>query len=122
MCCCVLAAGWKSGSVGFHADDGKLYAASGSGTALTGHALKVGDTMGCGVVFSSTGTPEQVFFALNGNVVGRTPAPGDTAVLHPHIGFHSVGEKVTFNFKARSPLSASGAGAFRAGCTSRGTE
>jgi len=105
--------GWKNESVGFHADDGKVFTGSGSGSQELSPPLKVGDVMGCGVVFSDSGTPSQVFFAVNGNVVGRIEAPTVPAgkSLHPHIGFHSTGEKVTFNLKARSPLLATGAAA-----------
>lgn len=103
--------GWKSGSVGLHADDGNLFDGKGHSAHNLCPALKSGDVLGCGVVFSSAGAPEQVFFAVNNDVVGRVAAPGGGELLYPHIGFHSVGERVKFNFKARSPLSASGASA-----------
>ena len=42
--------GWNTRSVGYHADDGKLFHQNGSGEAF-GDTCGVGDRMGCGVEF-----------------------------------------------------------------------
>lgn len=45
--------GWNNGSIGFHADNGHIYKERGHGEPF-GSACTDGDTMGCGVIFSST--------------------------------------------------------------------
>jgi len=42
--------GWQRGSIGYHADDGKVFAGSGAGAPF-GPRCHKGDIMGCGVIF-----------------------------------------------------------------------
>ncbi len=90
--------GWNRNSIGYHADDGKLYHEAGFGAAF-GPSCTAGDRMGCGVVFDSEygGRYVHVFFTKNscqlGNLVKmRQPAGG----LYPLVGMHSRGEKVRY--------------------------
>lgn len=45
--------GWRAGSIGFHCDDGKVFAASGSGVR-GGPTSGRGDVVGCGAEFAGT--------------------------------------------------------------------
>lgn len=90
--------GWNRNSVGYHADDGKLYHENGMGIAF-GPTCTKGDRMGCGIDFNSEDASGyfNVFFTKNDQHVGhlvrmRRPAYG----LYPLIGFHSRGEKVRY--------------------------
>ena len=62
--------GWYPKSIGYHADDGKLYHSSGNGLEF-GPMCRHGDTMGCGVDF---GGEKQgyvtVWFTKNGDLAG----------------------------------------------------
>lgn len=90
--------GWNRNSVGYHADDGKLYHENGLGVAF-GPTCTTGDRMGCGVDFSSDDSSGylNVFFTKNDQHIGhlvrmRRPPYG----LYPLIGLHSRGEKVRY--------------------------
>ena len=48
-------AGWRRGSVGFHCDDGKVFAAG--ATRATGPTSGRGDVIGCGAEFAGTLVP-----------------------------------------------------------------
>ena len=45
--------GWNKGSIGYHADNGHIYKEKGHGEPF-GSSCTDGDTMGCGVIFSSS--------------------------------------------------------------------
>ena len=90
--------GWNRNSIGYHADDGKLYHENGSGIHF-GPTCTEGDRMGCGVNFESDAGYGycEVFFTKNGQLVGepvrmKRPVYG----LYPIIGLHSRGEKVRY--------------------------
>lgn len=90
--------GWNRNSVGYHADDGKLYHENGMGVAF-GPTCTKGDRMGCGVDFNSDDGSGHlnVFFTKNNEHIGhlvrmRRPPYG----LYPLIGLHSRGEKVRY--------------------------
>ena len=90
--------GWNRNSVGYHADDGKLYHENGSGVDF-GPTCTKGDIMGCGVDFSSDDGSGYltVFFTKNDRHVGdhvrmRRPPYG----LYPLIGLNSKGERVKY--------------------------
>lgn len=68
--------GWKPKSVGFHADDGKLYTGTGSGR-VAGSVSTTGDIMGCGIDFKSN----RVYFTRNGAVVETVPMPDGATTL-----------------------------------------
>lgn len=42
--------GWNKGSIGYHADDGKIFTGSGKGDPF-GPRCHKGDRMGCGIYF-----------------------------------------------------------------------
>jgi hypothetical protein len=74
-------------SIGFHSDDGNLFTQSGRGQEF-GQPSSTGDTLGCGILFSSHGAAETVFFTRNGVLVGWVPL-ADGKMLYPIVG--SVG-------------------------------
>ena len=91
--------GWLYNSIGYHADDGKLFCENGGGTEF-GPTCTDGDQMGCGVDFrdeDDSSDQVKVFFTKNGQLIGgairiKIPAGG----LYPLIGMCSEGEKVQY--------------------------
>ena len=55
--------GWKSGSYGYHGDEGKLFVSSGFGVPYGPKFFK-GDVVGCGVEYGS------LYFTKNGKHLG----------------------------------------------------
>lgn len=96
--------GWRSMSVGFHADDGKLFKSEGFGKPF-GPVSQVGDKLGCGIKFSMDDdgeSPQQVkvFFTHNRKEVGIVMIQYPPGGLFPAVGMHSEGEEVKFNLDA----------------------
>lgn len=56
--------GWKSGSYGYHADDGFVYCESGEGKAY-GPTYTTGDVVGCGITINN-----ELYFTKNGKSLG----------------------------------------------------
>ena len=91
--------GWLYNSIGYHADDGRLFCENGGGTEF-GPTCTDGDQMGCGVDFrdeDDSSDQVKVFFTKNGQLIGdairiKIPAGG----LYPLIGMCSEGEKVLY--------------------------
>ena len=63
--------GWNNGSVGYHADNGHLYKERGHGDPF-GPTCTAGDTMGCGVRFTTESNSHS-----SSNAVGATALPSD---------------------------------------------
>ena len=91
--------GWRRHSIGYHADDGRLYHEKGHGRQF-GPKCTTGDVMGCGIDFDSDEVDTRfvrVFFTKNGRQVGemqrmKRPVKG----FYPLIGLHSNREKVAY--------------------------
>ena len=91
--------GWNTNSIGYHADDGKLFHQAGWGSAF-GPTCKKGDRMGVGIDFETEcGVGNvKVWFTKNGEMVGGRsiqvirPVKG----LYPIIGLHSHKECVRY--------------------------
>ncbi|KAK2144810.1 hypothetical protein LSH36_729g02038 [Paralvinella palmiformis] len=96
--------GLNSESVGYHADNGKLFKSSGAGRPF-GPKCCVGDRIGCGVKFEQAKNDSivPVFFTRNGREIGTVlnhMPHGINRGLHPAIGLHSEGEEVRINLDA----------------------
>lgn len=97
--------GWRENSIGYHADNGKLYHEVGHGEVF-GPVCTTGDRMGCGVCFYADCRSGyvRVFFTKNGGQIGdvvemKLP-PGEYRAphgnLYPLIGLNSWWEKVRY--------------------------
>ena len=88
--------GWDWSSLGYHADNGKLYNASGAGKDF-GCPCTTGDLMGCGIDYDGTTNQGmvQVYFTKNGQRIRESIeisiAKGG---LYPSLAMNSQGEKV----------------------------
>ncbi|KAJ7480102.1 SPRY-domain-containing protein [Mycena galericulata] len=86
--------GWEQNSWGYHGDDGCSFAAEKNGTPF-GPTFGTGDTIGCGVDFSTY----QAFFTKNGTLIGSVFKDiGKSSDLYPSIGLRHSGEAVRVNF------------------------
>ncbi|KAF7319872.1 Ran-binding protein [Mycena kentingensis (nom. inval.)] len=86
--------GWELNSWGYHGDDGCSFAAEKHGTSF-GPTYGTGDTIGCGIDFSSG----QAFYTKNGTFIGTVFKDlGKTIDLYPSIGLRHAGEAVRANF------------------------
>ncbi|KAJ7456433.1 concanavalin A-like lectin/glucanase domain-containing protein [Mycena latifolia] len=86
--------GWEQNSWGYHGDDGCTFAAEKNGTPF-GPTFGTGDTIGCGIDFSTY----QAFFTKNGTLIGSAFKDiGKTCDLYPSIGLRHSGEAVRVNF------------------------
>ena len=106
--------GWKKESLGYHADDGRLFKSNGLGHNF-GPKLYKGDMIGCGVNFkhedhslitSRSNKEVEVFFTVNGNVIGTpqlmlVPEGG----LFPTVCIESSTESVCVFFDSQYPSS-----------------
>ncbi|KAF7367389.1 Ran-binding protein [Mycena sanguinolenta] len=86
--------GWEQNSWGYHGDDGCSFAAEKNGTPF-GPTFGTGDTIGCGIDFSTY----QAFFTKNGTLIGSAfKDVGKSTDLYPSIGLRHSGEAVRVNF------------------------
>ncbi|KAJ6627007.1 hypothetical protein B0H10DRAFT_1997686 [Mycena sp. CBHHK59/15] len=86
--------GWEQNSWGYHGDDGCSFAAEKNGTPF-GPTFGTGDTIGCGIDFSTY----QAFFTKNGTLIGSAFKDiGKSSDLYPSIGLRHSGEAVRVNF------------------------
>ncbi|KAJ7922941.1 concanavalin A-like lectin/glucanase domain-containing protein, partial [Mycena leptocephala] len=86
--------GWEQNSWGYHGDDGCSFAAEKNGTPF-GPTFGTGDTIGCGIDFSTY----QAFFTKNGTFIGSAFKDiGKSTDLYPSIGLRHSGEAVRVNF------------------------
>ena len=89
--------GWDIGSIGYHADDGKLFHSTPIGR-IFGLDCHLKDTMGCGVDYSSQEHAYvTVWFTRNGELAGppeKFPLSKDG--LYPLIGMSTLKESVLY--------------------------
>ncbi|XP_041365187.1 SPRY domain-containing protein 3-like [Gigantopelta aegis] len=92
--------GWNAGSVGYHADEGKLFKACGFGK-IFGPKCHAGDRLGCGIKPSGAEAElggaahtATVFFTRNGREIGSVNVSVPPGGLYPAVGMHSEGEEV----------------------------
>ncbi|KAL8603792.1 hypothetical protein ACOMHN_058527 [Nucella lapillus] len=92
--------GWRVNSVGYHADDGRLYKGAGHGMPF-GPKCRKGDRMGCGIRFEDRQDQYAiVFFTRNGSEIGKTKVKVPPGGFHPAVGMHSEGEEVQLHLQA----------------------
>ncbi|KAF7310493.1 Ran-binding protein [Mycena chlorophos] len=86
--------GWEPNSWGYHGDDGCSFAAEKAGTPF-GPTYGTGDTIGCGIDFSTN----TAFFTKNGSFIGSVFRDvGKNVELYPSIGLRHSGESIRVNF------------------------
>ncbi|XP_056130087.1 SPRY domain-containing protein 3 [Lampris incognitus] len=92
--------GWLPHSVGYHADNGKLYNGNPVGQQF-GPKCGCGDRIGCGIhPDNSEAGFATVFFTKNGKELGSVEVPMAADGLFPAIGMHSLGEEVRVDLQA----------------------
>ncbi|XP_003973187.1 SPRY domain-containing protein 3-like [Takifugu rubripes] len=91
--------GWLQHSVGFHADDGKLYNGNTVGQQFGPKCCR-GDKIGCGISPDSDDGQVTVFFTKNGKEVGSVEIAASLDTLYPAVGMHSLGEEVLLDLNA----------------------
>jgi len=96
--------GWDDSgcdSIGFHTHDGQLFY-EGGGVSF-GPKSSTGDTIGCGVFFDISNTPQTIYFTCNQRVVGRFPLRSkDCNILFPVVTSASPAI-VKVNLTTKSP-------------------
>ncbi|XP_042238419.1 SPRY domain-containing protein 3-like [Homarus americanus] len=90
--------GWAVDSVGYHADDGRLYKARPRGVVF-GPRCGAGDRMGCGVKYDqlsleSDPSSVPVFFTKNGKELGSIMVRVPPGGLYPCVGLAAAGDAV----------------------------
>ncbi|VDI15389.1 Hypothetical predicted protein [Mytilus galloprovincialis] len=88
--------GWNPGSIGFHADDGRIYIESGRGRPY-GPSSNVGDIIGCrihippGTSASQSPLKACVFFTHNGKKLDTIEVNYPSGGFFPAVGLHCRG-------------------------------
>ncbi|KAF9478718.1 SPRY-domain-containing protein [Pholiota conissans] len=86
--------GWEPNSWGYYGDDGSSLCTDKSGS-LFGPSYGVGDTIGCGIDF----TTYKVFYTKNGTLIGSAfDNVGKSLDLYPTVGLQHSGEAIRANF------------------------
>ena len=106
--------GWNSESIAYHLDDGKLFKVSNLGHTFGPKAF-TGDTVGCGVRFGTTslsaavkgGDKMEVFFTINGAVIGTQKVSFASGGMFPTICIESPSESVIFHQHSYFPPTSS---------------
>eukprot|EP00026_Physarum_polycephalum_P005011 Phypoly_transcript_05037.p1 GENE.Phypoly_transcript_05037~~Phypoly_transcript_05037.p1 ORF type:complete len:628 (+),score=87.80 Phypoly_transcript_05037:240-1886(+) len=88
-----LMPGWMKGSIGFHADDGRIFLSMDFGLETT-EPWHVGDVCGCGIDFRRN----NIFFTRNGVLVGTYAFPYVTQGLYATVGSKMTDESFSINF------------------------
>ena len=102
--------GWKPGSIGYHADDGNLFKASGNSVGY-GPKYGKGDVVGCGIFFTSEDhtaamngdSRVDVFFTINGAMLGIQKMTIPPQGLFPTICLESPTETVFVKLQCPFP-------------------
>lgn len=86
--------GWDPGSFGWHMDDGFVFESRGEGTNRGWPTSTTGDTVGCGIDF----TTGQAFFTRNGELIGHAFSDmQNKEQLYPAVGLRTPRERVQIN-------------------------
>lgn len=89
--------GWENDSLGYHGDDGHVYAGHSTEKSY-GPAFSTGDIVGCGVNFKT----RTAFFTKGGKCYG-TACTDVKGTLYPAIGLKKPGDHIRANF-GQSPF------------------
>lgn len=112
--------GWKKGSAAYHLDDGKLFKGISAYGQTMGPKVFAGSTVGCGITFTSDDhaiaikggeqVKSEVFFTINGTVVGTHEMPVPPGGLFPTICLEAPTESVIFHSRSHFPPVANSVG------------
>jgi len=103
--------GWKSDSIAYHLDDGRLFKGSGYCGQKFGPKVFAGHTVGCGIWFGGmshsnalkTTEKLEVFFTLNGIIIGAAKVSIPCGGFFPAICLESPTESVIFHYASEFP-------------------
>ena len=103
--------GWKSDSIAYHLDDGRLFKGNGYCGQKFGPKVLAGHTVGCGIQFGSmnhsnalkTTEKLEVFFTLNGAIIGAVKVSIPCGGFFPAICLESPTESVIFHSRSEFP-------------------
>ncbi|KAF2807187.1 uncharacterized protein BDZ99DRAFT_465114 [Mytilinidion resinicola] len=86
--------GWRTWTVGYHGDDGRVYEHNYPVSSDTGRKFGPGDTVGCGVDYSA----EEYFFALRSEVIARRKNNIISRKMYPTVSQWRTACKIKVNF------------------------
>lgn len=107
--------GWSSDSIALHSDDGVVYTGQMLSDSLKISNIVEGDTVGCGILFSTKGDAVTVYWTRNGQIQGFAQAITDS--VYPYIGVQTnkaaTYAKIDAKFQLAHPATSSSCSVFQ---------